>query len=73
MCKASVQGECARGEVLHMGMRGCSAAPIGCFVAQTQEGMVGGGRGVGYVIVQGECARRACKASVQGRNSFIWG
>ena len=40
----------------------------GCFVAQTQGGMamVWGGGG-------GECARQACKASVQGEKSFIWG
>ena len=68
----SVQGECARREELHMGMGGCSAAPIGCFVAQTQGGMVMVGL-CEYVSVQGECARRVCKASVQGGKSFIWG
>ena len=61
-----MQGERARGEVLHMGMEGCSAAPIGCFVAQIQGGVVAGGGGVEDLSVQGECARRVCKASMQG-------
>ena len=33
VCKASVQGKCARGKELHMGMGGCCAAPIVYFVA----------------------------------------
>ena len=69
MCKASVQGERAWGEELHMGMGGCSAAPIGCFVAQIQGGMamVGGEGGLGGVSLQGERARRVCKG---GRASY---
>ena len=57
MCKASVQGECARGEVLYMGVEGCCAAPIGCFVAQIQGGMAMIGGGLEVLSVQGEFPR----------------
>ena len=66
MCKVSVQGERARGEVLHMGMEGCSAAPIGFsglygwWYKTSGEKWAGGGGG--YVSVQderaSECASR---------------
>ena len=63
MCKASVQGECARGEEISMVLQGCCAAPIGgCFAPYgwrhkfNRERWPEGG-GVRGVSVQDECAR----------------
>ena len=73
MCKLSVQGERARGEVLYMGMGGCCVVPIGsCFASYEWWQKFNRDRWPGVGVGGCKCARRVCKVSVQGGKSFIW-
>ena len=67
----SVQGECARGEELHMGMGGCCAAPIGCcFAPYGWWHKFSRERWPGVGVGGCECARRVCRRVCKVRSAL---